>query len=56
MCVENRKHRSWKRRARANQANSGKENEKGKEHNKAGLGSKRGFSLRDEDDEVAYDL
>lgn len=23
MCVENRKHRSWKRQARANQANSG---------------------------------
>lgn len=50
MCVENRKHGSWKRRARANQVNSGKENEKGKAYNKAGLGNKRGFSLRDEDD------
>lgn len=32
MCVENKKHGSWKRRARATQ--SDKENEMGKEYNK----------------------
>lgn len=34
-------------------AKSDKENEKGKEYNKEGLGSKRSFALRDKDDIVA---
>lgn len=53
MCVENKKHRSWKRRAKATQAKSDKENEIGKEYNKEGLGNKRSFKLKGEDDVVA---
>lgn len=48
MCLENRKHGSWKRRARAPKATSEKENAQGKDDCMGGLGSKRAFVLRDE--------
>lgn len=53
MCVENKKHGLWKRKARATQAKSNKENGMGKEYNKEGLGNKRSFELKGEDDIVA---
>lgn len=55
MCVDHRKHGSWKRRARATQTKSDKENEVGKECSKEGLGSKKRFVLRDEEDAIVED-
>lgn len=48
MSVECRKSGSWKRRARASQAKAGKENVKDQIQGFKGVGSKRGFELRDE--------
>lgn len=59
MCLENRKHGSWKRRARAPKVTLDKENELGKDDCTGGLGSKRAFVLRDEietiEDEAQFD-
>lgn len=52
MAMESRKLGLWKRRARANQTYSGKENEQRKTHKKTGLGSKWGFQLTDEGEEA----
>lgn len=56
MCIENRKSGSWKRRARVNQIRACKAIEKEKEDKTKGLGSKRGFELRDEDDTLEEEV
>lgn len=56
MCIENRKSESWKRRTRVNQIRAIKENEKEKEDKTKGLGSKRGFELRDEDNTLEEEV
>lgn len=55
MTVDSRNHGSWKRRARAIHVASGKENEQGMSTHNAGVGSKRVFQLRDEDEEAELD-
>lgn len=55
MTVDSRNHGSWKRHARAIHVASGKENEQGMSTHNAGVGSKRVFQLRDEDEEAEVD-
>lgn len=56
MCIETRKYGSWKRRTKVNQVKSGKENVSGTKQIHAELGNKRGFALRDENDDVADEV
>lgn len=56
MTIDSKQHGSWKRRARANSAVSGKENAQGKLTHKDGSGSKRDFQLRDEGEEAEMEL
>lgn len=50
MTMETRKSGSWKRRARMQQMNDGKENGLTNAISKTGIGGKRGFILRGEKD------
>lgn len=50
MCVEKKKREAWKRRTRMNKMNDGRKDEKGNENSETRISNKRGFLLRDEEE------